>query len=151
MSVRRCGLLNKLPVCRRWEEERIAWARSQSPLWLSEVKKRIPNLNVKQAVEDIENSQIESYPPLLKKTLISNANSINSPVAPLKGNKVTVTKRVSFRKNKPQAPNFNHEEAQLLGTVEKRKKVMILDTFIVPINSITTVWAKVRKCDVACN
>jgi hypothetical protein len=93
-----------------------------------------------------------SYSPTVKKPLISASRSINSPVVPLKGNKVTVMKRVSLRQNRPQAPNFNHEEAQLLGAIEKGKKVIIVDTFVVPSTStFTAVWAKVRKCDVACN
>ena len=95
--------------------------------------------------------QNSSYSSTVKKPLISGSKSIDLPVVPLKGNKATVTKRVSLRQNRPQAPNFNHEEAQLLGTIEKGEKVIILDTFVVPGNSITTVWAKIRKCDVACN
>lgn len=55
-------------------------------------------------------------------------------------------KRVSLRKNRPQAPNFNHEEVQLLGAIDKSEKVMILNTFIVPSSStFTAVWARVRK------
>ncbi len=93
-----------------------------------------------------------SYSPSVKKPLISGSRSIDLPVVPLKGNKVTVMKRVSLRQNRPQEPNFNHEEAQLLGAIEKGKKVIIVDTFVVPSTStFTAVWAKVRKCDVACN
>jgi hypothetical protein len=87
----------------------------------------------------------------VKKPLISASRSINSPAIPLKGNKVTVIKRVSMRQNRPQKPNFNYENIPLLGAIEKGKKVIIVDTFVVPSTSnLTTVWAKVRKCDVAC-
>ncbi|MFB8788754.1 MAG: TIR domain-containing protein [Potamolinea sp.] len=93
-----------------------------------------------------------SYSPNVKKPLISASRSIDLPFVPWKGNKVTVIKHVSLRQNRPQKPNFNHEEVPLLGAIEKGKKVMIVDTFIVPSTStFTAVWAKVRKCDVACN
>jgi hypothetical protein len=93
-----------------------------------------------------------SYSPTVKKPLISGSRSIDLAVVPLKGNKVTVMKRVSLRQNRPQEPNFNHEEAQLLGAIDKGKRVIIVDTFVVASTSnFTAVWAKVRKCDVACN
>jgi hypothetical protein len=113
-----------------------------------------PNTNNENFDGWIFIGQVEnrSYSPPVKKPLISGSRSIDLPVVPLKGNKATVMKRVSLRQNRPQKPNFNHEEAQLLGAIEKGKKVIIVDTFVVPSTStFTAVWAKVRKCDVACD
>lgn len=121
---------------------------------------RLPSLASNQVESPSKNTNNESFDgwiyigqvkntsnsPTAKKTLISNSRSINSQIAPLKGNKVTVTKRVSFRQNRPQVPNFNHEEARLLGAIDKDKKVIIIDTFVATsISNFTTVWAKVRK------
>jgi hypothetical protein len=90
--------------------------------------------------------------PTTKKTLVGSSISIDSPVVPSKESEVTVIRSVSLRDNRPQKPNFNPKEQKLLGVIESGQKVIIVDTFVLPRNSsITSVFAKVRKCDVACN
>lgn len=90
--------------------------------------------------------------PTTKKTLVGSSISIDSPVVPSRESQVTVIRSVSLRDNRPQKPNFNPKEQKLLGVIKSGQKVIIVDTFVVPKNSsVTSVFAKVRKCDVACN
>jgi hypothetical protein len=90
--------------------------------------------------------------PTTKKTLVGSSISIDSPVVPSRQSEVTVIQSVSLRDNRPQKPNFNPKDQKLLGVIESGQKVIIVDTFVVPRNSsLTSVFAKVRKCDVACN
>jgi hypothetical protein len=90
--------------------------------------------------------------PTNKKTLIGSSISIDSPVVPSRESEVTVIQSVSLRDNRPQKPNFNPKEQKLLGVIESGQKVIIVDTFVVPRNSsVTSVFAKIRKCNVACN
>jgi hypothetical protein len=93
-----------------------------------------------------------SNSPTTKKTLVGSSISIDPPVVPSKKSKATVIQTVSLRDKRPQKPNFNPKEQKLLSVIESGQKVIIVDTFVVPRNSsVTSVFAKVRKCDVACN
>ncbi len=84
--------------------------------------------------------------------MVGSSISIDSPIVPSREAKVTVIQSVSLRDQRPQKPNFNPKEQKLLSVIEPGQKVIIVDTFVVPKkSSVTSVFAKVRKCDVACN
>lgn len=84
----------------------------------------------------------------IKQPLIKGSNSIAPSVVASTGEVVTVIKDVNLRKDRPRKPNFNHEQAKLLGTLKRGKKMIVVDKFVVPSNSSeTTVWLKVRSCD----
>jgi hypothetical protein len=90
--------------------------------------------------------------PSSKKRLVGSSITIDSPIVPSRESKVTVIQSVSLRDKRPQKPNFNPKEQKLLSVIEPGQKVIVVDTFVVPKNSsVTSVFAKVRKCDVACN
>ncbi|MGI2907520.1 hypothetical protein [Tolypothrix sp. VBCCA 56010] len=91
---------------------------------------------------------------LIGKRFIKGSQYTNSSVVPSVGSIVTVTVKPSLRlrKNKPDAANFNYkEEVAVLKPTEKVK--------IIKVESLTSnntplakkVWAKVHRCDTACN
>lgn len=78
-------------------------------------------------------------------SLNSNLTSISTAKMPSVGSVVTLVKPVNLRNDRPQKPNFNHEDQKVLSVIQNGEKVVVLDTFVVPGNF--AVWAKIRKCD----
>ncbi|MBW4569823.1 MAG: hypothetical protein KME31_17880 [Tolypothrix carrinoi HA7290-LM1] len=90
---------------------------------------------------------------LIGKRFIKGSQYTNSSVVPSVGSIVTVTVKpgVRLRKNRPNAANFNYKEVAVL---KPREKVKIIKVESLTSNSTPLakkVWAKVHRCDTACN
>lgn len=91
---------------------------------------------------------------LIGKPLIKGSQYTNSPVVPSVGSIVTVTVKpgVRLRKNKPSSANFNYKEE--VAVLKPREKVKIIKVESSTDNNTLVakkVWAKVDRCDTACN
>jgi hypothetical protein len=92
---------------------------------------------------------------LIGKPLIKGSQFTNSPVVPSVGSIVTVTVKpaVRLRKNKPNAAKFNYKE-EALAVLKPQEKLKILKVEFITDNNTPLakkVWAKVHRCDTACN
>ncbi|MBD0261746.1 MAG: hypothetical protein ICV78_03180 [Tolypothrix sp. Co-bin9] len=92
---------------------------------------------------------------LIGKPLIKGSQYTNYPVVPSVGSIVTVTVKpgVRLRKNKPNAAKFNYKEKPL-AVLKPQEKLKILKVEFLTSNSTPLakkVWAKVDRCDTACN
>jgi hypothetical protein len=91
---------------------------------------------------------------LIGKPLIKGSQYTNSPVVPSVGSIVTVTVKpgLRLRKNKPAA-KFNYKE-EPLAVLKPQQKLKVLKVEFITSNSTPLakkVWAKVDRCDTACN
>ncbi|QDL10433.1 hypothetical protein DP113_23215 [Brasilonema octagenarum UFV-E1] len=93
---------------------------------------------------------------LVGKTLIKSSQPTNSPIIPSVGSIVAVAVEpgITLRDNKPQPPNFSHQQQKALAILKPQEKLKILKVEFVKSSSTTEspikVWAKVRKCGSAC-
>jgi outer membrane lipoprotein SlyB len=92
---------------------------------------------------------------LIGKPFIKGSQYTNSSVVPSVGSIVTVTVKpgVRLRKNKPSSAKFNYKE-EALAVLKPREKVKILKVEFITSNNTPLakkVWAKVDRCDTACN
>jgi vacuolar-type H+-ATPase subunit E/Vma4 len=92
---------------------------------------------------------------LIGKPLIKGSQFTNSPVVPSVGSIVTVTVKpgIRLRKNKPSSANFNYKE-EALAVLKPQEKLKILQVESLTSNNTPLakkVWAKVHRCDTACN
>jgi hypothetical protein len=92
---------------------------------------------------------------LIGKPLIKNSQYTNSPVVPSVGSIVTVTVKpgLRLRKNKPNAAKFNYKEKPL-AVLKPQEKLKVLKVEFISSNSTPLakkVWAKVDRCNTACN
>ena len=81
---------------------------------------------------------------------------ISPSIFPSVNSVVTITNRigVNLRKDKPQPPEFEYENQELLGLAKYGEKFEVLETATVPSQKrtdILKVWAKVRRCSHTCN
>jgi gas vesicle protein len=92
---------------------------------------------------------------LVGKPFIKSSQSTNSPIVPSVGSLVLVNVQpgVTLRENKPQAPNFNHQEQKALAILKPQEKLKILQLELIKSSnskSATKVWAKVNRCGNEC-
>ena len=92
---------------------------------------------------------------LIGKPFIKGSQYTNSSVVPSVGSIVTVTVKpgVRLRKNKPSSAKFNYKE-EALAVLKPQEKLKILKVEFITSNNTPLakkVWAKVDRCDTACN
>lgn len=93
---------------------------------------------------------------LVGKPLIKSSKSTNSVIVPSVGSIVAVTVQpgVTLRDNKPQPPNFSHQEQKAIAILKPQEKLRILKVELIKLPSTTQspikVWAKVRRCESGC-
>ncbi|NMG11234.1 apolipoprotein A1/A4/E family protein [Brasilonema sp. UFV-L1] len=131
-------------------------ASSQSLPPISETKSKTTPEAMTDGWIFIGNINETSDSVLVGKTLIKSSESSDSPIVPSVGSIVAVAVEpgITLRDNRPQPPNFSHQEQKALAILKPQEKLKILKLEFIKSPIITKspikVWAKVYRCGDGC-